>query len=175
MSIPGAVAALAAVLCVLNLVLTFGVIRRLREHTTLLSARGRAALDNPLVEIGTPAEPFSTVTVDDVEIDGGAFTGKTTVAFFSPDCEPCREKLPRFVDYAKSLPNPRESLLVAVVGDRADGRGFIDALSPYANVVSEQPFGPLGRAFGVRMYPTVLQVEPDERNRLVVVDNDVVF
>ncbi|MET7301346.1 hypothetical protein [Embleya sp. NPDC005575] len=160
-------------MCALDLVLTLGVIRRLREHAELLSSGGGSG--DPLdMAVGEEVGEFSTSMVDGEPLTRGMLAEETLVAFFSPGCEPCREKLPRFVEHARTLPGGRDRVLAAVVGDAGEAAAFVAELSPFARVVVEAgPDDALGRAFRARSYPTLLRVAPDDAGRLVVTANRV--
>ena len=98
--------AVVGVLCLIDLVLTLGVVRRLRDHTSRLTAMNAAALDIPsdaLRAPGTPVDPFTVTDIDGVDRSLGDLAEPTLVAFFAPDCPACEEKLPAFLAYA-SLP-----------------------------------------------------------------------
>ncbi|MGW4638166.1 redoxin domain-containing protein [Sphaerisporangium sp. NPDC004334] len=164
---------LVGVLCVLNLILMVGVIKRLREHTELLSGMdGRGGL-RPSIGVGDEVGPFSASTVDGTELSRASVTDDTVVAFFSPNCQPCREKLPRFVEYSRSLPRGRDQAVAVVISsDPGEAIDFTTKLSPAAVVVVEAPDGPVSKAFEVKAYPTLLRVAP-ANGRLVVTEEDV--
>ena len=68
------------VLCLADLLLTFGVIRRLRQHSALLASRGDAPVATRL-SIGESPGPFTAVTTDGVDLTSHA--GFRIAAFFS--------------------------------------------------------------------------------------------
>ncbi|GAA2230085.1 hypothetical protein GCM10010232_15480 [Streptomyces amakusaensis] len=159
-------------LCTLDLVLTLGVIKRLREHTELLTAPP----PTPAIPVGGSVADFAATTVDGEPLSGAMFAQDTLVAFFSPGCGPCEEKLPAFVSYARSADgagSPEDRPVAVVVGDRDAAAGFVSRLSPVARVVVEDPGGPMGLAFKAEMFPTLLKVAPDDGGSLVVTDNQV--
>lgn len=161
---------LVGVLCLVDLVLTIGVVRRLREHTQLLANHG-----GPKASIGTGAEvgEFHTLETDGTALDRSAFDGPTIVGFFSTTCRPCREKLPDFVEFARHIPGGRSRVLAVVVGD-VDTEPFTSRLTPVARLVVEpDPSAPVCRAFAVAAFPSVLMVEPDGEGTPVVRDEQV--
>jgi thiol-disulfide isomerase/thioredoxin len=164
---------LVGIVGLLNLVLTVGVIRRLREHTLLLSNPTSIGGVGPLAELGQEIDEFSTVTVNGEPLDRDGLLSETLVGFFTPDCQPCKERLPSFVDFARSMPGGPGRVLAAVVGDGDEAAEMLAALRPVAQVVVEERGGPLVTAFRVRAFPTVVKVAPDSSGRLVVVDNQV--
>src|SRR4051794_3660234 len=96
-----AAAVMVAIVCtVLNLVLTFGVIRKLREHDTLIAG---AASDHGHAEATAPpgatVAAVSATTVDGRRVSSPSADGTLLVGFFSPDCRPCEETIPEFIRY----------------------------------------------------------------------------
>ncbi|MEU3414616.1 TlpA disulfide reductase family protein [Streptomyces sp. NPDC006658] len=157
--------ALVGLLCLLDLTLTLGVIKRLREHTALLTdLNGGPASIKQGEEVGE----FTAATVDGEALTRAELSDETLVAFFSPTCGPCQEKMPKFVEYVSALPGGRDRAVAVVVGKPEESAGFVDALSPVARVVRETPDGVLGAAFKARAYPLVLAVGADREGRVVV-------
>jgi thiol-disulfide isomerase/thioredoxin len=159
----------------LNLLLTVGVIRRLRQHAAALSRLvGSAASPAPALAfagIGQAVGEFSTATVDGQPMDHSRLSGETLVGFFSPHCERCKLQLPDFIAAARSRQGGPDRVLAAVVGAADEATDLVAALQPVARVVVESHGGPLGTAFGVTAYPTVVTVAPDGDGRVVVVAN----
>ncbi|QIS07980.1 hypothetical protein [Nocardia arthritidis] len=158
---------LVGLLCALDLLLTVGVIKRLREHTDLLSNRDRA----PMIGVGEEIGEFEASTVDGERLSTELLGDETLVAFFSPSCGPCKEKLPKFVAYARAAEIPRP--VAVVVGAAHEAEEFVAALRPVARVVVESADGAMGTAFRAQAYPTVLKVGPDRWGKLVVQANRV--
>lgn len=151
-------------LCALDLILTLGVVKRLREHTELLSA---VSGPPPALAVGDEVGAFSAATVDGEPVSREALADGTLVGFFSPSCRPCREKLPDFVRLARS--GGRSRTLAVVVGDAEEAVPFVTELRSVARVVVEQSSAePVGAAFKAAAYPTVLRVGADDDGRLVV-------
>lgn len=158
-------------LCVLDLVLTLGIVKRLREHTEMLA--NSSAVDTYTINVGESVGAFTASSVDGEEVTHQLPQDDTLVAFFSPTCGPCKDKLPKFVEHVERHGIARERVLVTVVGDAEESRGFIEQLRPVARVVSERPDGSLTAAFKVKAFPTVLRVSPDGAGGTVVTANDV--
>lgn len=161
---------LTGMLSVLNLVLTVGVVKRLREHTGILAD---AANPGTAIGAGEPVGEFATSTVDGESLVKADLVGDTLVAFFSTTCEPCEEKLPKFIDFARTLHGGRDQALAVVVGDPSLASWQIADLALVARVVVEETDGAVSTAFGVRGYPTVLQVGPGRDGQLVVTEDKV--
>ncbi|MEV0385478.1 hypothetical protein [Nonomuraea sp. NPDC050643] len=155
-----AVVALVGALCVVDLVLTLGVVRRLREHTKLLDALYEAVdlMGGPpaaggRLGVGDVAGDFEVTTADGARLTRDLLPEGTVVAFLSPDCRGCHERLPAFASWAAGQ---NRSRVLAVVDDRAgDPTEMIATLRPVAQVIVD---GAMSGAFGVQAYPTFLQV-----------------
>ena len=173
-----------------NLLLTLGVVRRLREHTSqLANIPGPTGATGPA--IGSTVAAFATRTLDGEPITRDGLADQTLVAFFSPGCAPCEELRPAFVRHAATLPGGRERVLAVLtapdgpgpdrapgqiqgqvqgqVQGHAEGQAQVHAeavaeLAAVARVVVEAPGAELvGAAFGVRRYPTLCVVGADGR------------
>jgi hypothetical protein len=136
---------LACALGLLNLTLSIGVIRRLREHSQRL-------IDG---SIGTGV----TTTVGGERTARDALTDDTLVGFFTPNCAPCDERLPLFVSAATDLPRGRRQAIAVIVGPAETCREYVSALSPVAQVVVEEPEGVLVDAFGVGGFPATCRLD----------------
>jgi hypothetical protein len=163
---------LVGVVALLDLILTVGVIRRLREHTALLSNPPGAGGPR-FMEVGQEIEAFATVTIDGQPLGRDTFSGETLIGFFTPQCQPCKAQLPSFVDYARSTPGGPTRVLAAVIGEDDEVADMVTTLRPVAQVVVESRGGPLVTAFHIRAFPTVAKVAPDGGGRVIVVDNQV--
>jgi len=157
--VPHLVAALVLVgaLALLNLLLTYGLIRRLREQAALLTelAGGAGAPpDDGTHPAGSAVGPFRAEALDATVVDAAWFDRPTLVGFLSPGCAPCAELLPRFAEAAATT----RALAVVEPGPDDDG-AYRAALAGRATVVAgEQARAVLG-AFGVRAFPAVCRVD----------------
>src|SRR4051794_33743615 len=150
---------LVGVLGLLNLLLTSGVIRRLREHTELLSKRGDGGGPDLMSRPGTTVGPFAATTVDGETVSRDALLDDTLVGFFTPNCKPCIEQLPRFVAAARALPHGYRQALAVVVGTAEQATEYASQLRSVAQVVVEDGQGDVTGAFAVRGYPAVCTVD----------------
>ncbi|MFC5830680.1 hypothetical protein [Nonomuraea insulae] len=148
-------------LCVLNLVFTYGVIRRLREHGDVLAAGvDCGAGPEPLLAVGEFVGEFSAVTTEGEPIDRDSLPGRTTIAFFSTDCDFCHEQLPVFIDWAAGCSDGSTGLLAVIEGAREDTAGMVADLRPVAKVVTvADPAAGIVTAFRVRAFPSFLHIE----------------
>ncbi|CCH28382.1 hypothetical protein ABZ816_28770 [Actinosynnema sp. NPDC047251] len=162
MSILIAVTALLAVLCVFNIFLTVGVIRRLRDKT---AAAERARPEPPKVMMpnGSPVGTFTASTVDEEQVGTAVFAGgPTLVGVFAHGCTSCDERLPEFVTTAQNFPGGRDRVLALVIGSAEDVVDKRAALAPVAKVVlEERPGGPFATAFQVKGYPAFALVDAE--------------
>jgi thiol-disulfide isomerase/thioredoxin len=154
MGVLGAAVALTAAIGGLNLLLLYGVIRRLRTHSELLASLSGPATDGPALH--AHVAPFAVSTVDGRELSHAALHEDTLVGFFAPDCAPCEELLPRFIEQAQGTPR-----VVAVVAEGPGEDGYVARLQPVATVVGGAGAAQLAAAFGVRGFPTLCRVDGD--------------
>ncbi|SEL43193.1 TlpA disulfide reductase family protein [Nonomuraea pusilla] len=144
-------------LCLVNLVLTLAVIRRLRVHTLRLAELGPATRA-PLVQPGTRLGDFSATAVEGETVSRAFFSGPSVVAVFSTECASCHERLPEFTSYlAETRP---ERVLAVVTGDPGEAGRFTRELTA-ATVVLEPMGGPVSRALQVSQFPSFYLVDGD--------------
>ncbi|MEV7806795.1 TlpA disulfide reductase family protein [Microbispora sp. NPDC088329] len=148
-----ALVVLVGVLCVLDLLLTLGVIRRLRVHGEMLAARP-AAQPEPMLAAGGTARPFSAVTVDGVPLSDTSLADPTLLGVFSTGCPACVERLPLFVERARAFPGGRDHVVAVVVGPEDAAAEDVRELRPVAHVVVEDHGGAVARAFRVTGFPS---------------------
>jgi thiol-disulfide isomerase/thioredoxin len=143
-------------LVVVNLILTLGILRRLRAP----AEAGVTTLSGPAVEPTLPdvdSEPgdFTALTPDGEKLTAAHLTGTTLVGFFATDCASCKELIPRFMDYAQAMPGGREQVLVVIDGDPVVAGKLGVLLSTVARLIVEPDEGPVASAFRIRFFPTV--------------------
>lgn len=147
---------LVGAVALLNLLLTVGVIRRLRQHTEQLSTAGGFGGPAPAVmlEAGARAEDFAATTTDGEPVSRELLSGQTLVGVFTPGCGACEERLPEFLDRATAFPGGRSQVLAVVAGEAEAVRPYRDKLAPVARVVVEPPMnGTLTTALKVQGFP----------------------
>lgn len=157
-----AAVALLGLLCLLNLLLVFAVVRRLRVHTERLNhlqAGAGPLLGDAYVEAGAQVGEFAVVDVEGAPLSRATLESGTLVGFFSPGCKPCEELLPAFTAYAAGL--GRDKVVAVVDGAVGAGAlGYLERLAPVARVVMESAGGgPLQQAFAVRGFPVVFMID----------------
>jgi hypothetical protein len=155
----GATVAVLGALCLLNLLLTFGVVRRLREHTELLS-RG-AVPDVPVLGLlaGERVTAFSALTVDGELLTG--ISGLRVAGFFSSGCSACPEQVGPFTGYLADNRVPRESVLSVVITSGDDLPSYIDRLAEAGRICVARPDSEVVRAFKVSGFPAFGLLDDD--------------
>jgi thiol-disulfide isomerase/thioredoxin len=156
-----AAVAVVGLLCLVDLVLTFGVIRRLREHTKQLSNLPQGMVSPLGVAVGEAPGDFTASSTTGETLSRAQLTGPTLVGFFSPGCEPCAAELPRFVERARTMPGGAQQVLAVVDGGAGDVSEYREHLDQVARVVVEPHGGPLQTAFRLAAYPTIYLLGDD--------------
>lgn len=157
-------AALLAALCLLNLLLTVGVIRRLKEHTELIqNMPGTGPPPEVMLPAGERVGEFAAETEDGVRVARGELTAETLVGVFSPGCGACAEQMPEFIERAGGNARGRDAVLAVVVGDREEYAAQIERLSAVARVVVENPGGEVSAALGVQGFPAFARLDASGR------------
>ncbi|MGB2568610.1 TlpA family protein disulfide reductase [Micromonospora citrea] len=147
---------LVGILGLFNLLLTAGVVRRLREHAELISksaGRGQGA-DPGLLAPGESAEPFAAESVAGRQIALTDLVPGSVVAFFSPSCQPCKERAPEFAAYAAGRPPGAEPTVAVVVASEAEAEEMTALLSPVTEVVTGAAAEKVAAAFRTESYPS---------------------
>lgn len=152
----GAVALVGA-LCLLDLLLTLGVIRRLREQATMLTLPRLTAEPGIGLGAGQAPAPFSVTGADGTAVTGPA--GLRVVAFFSTTCQACPAGVRAFIGYLRAHPVDEAEVLVVVTGEGADSAPYLADLAEVGHVHAEPTDGPLSEAFAVRMVPAFFTLD----------------
>jgi hypothetical protein len=138
-------------LCAFDLLLSLGVIRRLREHSEVL--RQLTAMTSAVtVPVGQTVDAFDATTHTGRVVSRSSLPARTLVGFFSPSCTACHEALPEFVDYARRF---QGSVLSVAVGDDRETAELVERLAALGDVVVERDGGPVALAFGVSGLPAL--------------------
>jgi thiol-disulfide isomerase/thioredoxin len=147
--------AVLAVLVVLNLLLTFAIIGRVRFLQDFVEKA--MAKDPALPQPGDPVGRFEVTTPEgELLTDNALRSGVTLVGFFAPKCEPCATLRAQLLKTPPSLP------LMAFVDGRADdpeARELGTALSRIARVAYAVKEDSVSRAFRSAGFPTLIRVE----------------
>lgn len=147
----------------LNLLFTYGVIRRLKEHTRQIDAisAGHSRRMSPMREPGQEPDGFA----DQVTTDGQRLARddlrNMLVGFFSPGCVPCQDQSRVFAQQAAML-GPGRTLAV-VAGNAETAADLLRTLEPATRVLVEPDDGTVQRAFAVSGYPALCVLDDDGR------------
>lgn len=156
-----AAVAIVAVLCAFNLLLSFGVIRRLRQHTEQLNQLSPHDLA-PGLRAGEQVGRFTATATTGESLSRESLAEQTLVGFFSPGCQPCATQLPAFIARARTIPGGASRALAVVAsagaGDEAD---YVDRLAPVTRVVVEGHQGALQSAFKNTGFPMIYLIAGD--------------
>jgi thiol-disulfide isomerase/thioredoxin len=153
---------LVAAMALLNLLLTLGMMRRLREQAELLSTRGSGSgADDGVMPAGSTIGEFVTSAVDDTTVTSGDLSKGAAVGFFSPQCQPCRDRVPEFIAFLESVPADGRQAVAVVIGDRADTAEMVAQLRPVARVVTGEAAEPIVKAFDTKGYPALYRMGDD--------------
>ncbi|MFB4284547.1 hypothetical protein ACBJ59_55405 [Nonomuraea sp. MTCD27] len=155
-------------LVLVDLLLTFGVIRRLREHTTRLATL-RDGLEGPRPGLrpGAPVGAFpATATTRGATFSPAALrNGTGIVAFHSLGCHSCEEDVSALAGRMAEAAGrgwSGHAVLAGSAGDVASDphvAELADRIGEAGEVIVEAFQGPLQTAFDVSVYPTYFVVE----------------
>lgn len=171
MSVLVAAVVVVGALCLLDLLLTLGVIRRLREHTSLLSAAGGDARPVIGLPVGELPGAFAAVLTTTGELVPDT-TGLRMIAFFSASCSTCPEKVPPFMDYLSAHRMARESVLAVVANRDGAPVPYLERLAEVTRVCVGPDTGEVAGAFRVSGFPAFCLLGAD--GTLVASDYDPV-
>ncbi|MDA0637660.1 hypothetical protein OUY22_29995 [Nonomuraea sp. MCN248] len=140
-------------LCLINLVLTLAVIRRLRDHTERLGVLQAGDPSQALLAPGTSLPTLRAESVDGETIDSRV-TSPEVVALLSTECSVCLEQLPDLVGLITDRRLDRPAAVAVIMGDdSAQAEQLVEKLLPIASVVRQPWGGPIEKAFQARAFP----------------------
>ncbi|MFE0153531.1 TlpA family protein disulfide reductase [Nonomuraea sp. NPDC059007] len=145
-------------LCLLNVLLTYSVIRSLNRT-------GPDPSERLSIMPGEAVGDFEVATTTGRPLSTAALGETTLIGFFAPGCSPCEEAFPPFVEFAQGWTG--NVLAVIVTADRVEAGTMISAAEEAADVVVEPIDGQLCRAFGLRGTPAIRIV----RDRKILHEN----
>ncbi|MET7469820.1 hypothetical protein ACFYON_19825 [Micromonospora sp. NPDC005686] len=141
----------------LNLIFTLGVVRRLREHSQLLAQpHGGTGSNEGLFPAGERIDDFTAHTVQGAVVNRAMLPRGAVVAFFSPNCQPCIEKVPDFIEYASAQPDgPSRVFAVVAAADDFETKDMVRQLSPVATVLAAKGGQPMLDVFKGSGFPAI--------------------
>lgn len=143
-----------------NLILLYGVIRRLREHSEKLASVGQSGVSpGKLIKAsGESVGNFTAMSVDGTKFDNASLESQATVGFFLSDCAPCKELMPSFIERASSAKSGPQNFYAVLVGDSWESETFYSALRDSATITLASYEDSVVKAFGVEGFPAVCTV-----------------
>jgi hypothetical protein len=153
------VVAIVGALCLIDLLLTLGVIRRLREHTAMFTTMQPREMGVTALNDGEFPQPFRATDADSINVKGPA--GLRIVAFFSTTCPVCPVRVPTFADYVRAHPVGQDEALAVVTGEPDGWMSYLADLAEVAHVCTEELGGPISRAFAVQGFPAFFVLGAD--------------
>jgi thiol-disulfide isomerase/thioredoxin len=157
-----AIVVLLSVLVVANMLLTWGMVRRLRVLQEQVAAGGHPSPENGL-HPGDPAPDFTALTpAGDTVTRDEVVSGETVLVFMSPHCEACEEHLPTVRELGRVVGGP--AALAVVDGTREESGHLLDGLQGAVPVL----FAPRGASdlfdrYQVVTFPSSYVVGADGR------------
>ncbi|MET9325050.1 hypothetical protein ABZX75_33675 [Streptomyces sp. NPDC003038] len=147
-----------------HLLVTFGLVRRLRLHTDLLNHLTQNT--SHLLPDHSPLPAFTAPTTDGTTISHTRLRHPAALALLAVDCPHCQTSLPAFTAYIRSAGYARDQVLAVVTaGDHTAPtarQDMLDALAPLATVVCEPATGgTITTALKVQAFPTFYLTHPD--------------
>jgi hypothetical protein len=144
-----AAVAVCATLTLINLVLLFAVIRKLRDQPQ------QPQFVPQTMNTGTLVRRFETTTTTGATITEESLTS-TVAAFVSPSCPPCRDLVASIREMVPRLGDP---LLLVVVEELDDATRAAVAGVDGVTVVADDQSTAVTSAFGVSSFPTVARLQ----------------
>jgi thiol-disulfide isomerase/thioredoxin len=156
---------LVGLLCAVDLLLTFAVLRRLREHGEKLGRLPDVVDDDFLGFdrdrlLGAKLPEFSTETVQGAVVSRESVSGSVELmGFFRPGCSPCHEQAPHFIAEARAIGEGKALALVAASGSDADE--MVQTFEAVADVVLDPTSREVLRGLEISAFPTFLRLDAD--------------
>lgn len=151
-----AVAVIGAGLLI-NLTLTFVLVRRMRQHGEQHASDPAFGRFTAFVPVGTKVPAFTVRTISGETRTLADLSGASSlVAFMSPGCPQCKKQLPAFREFAQAVPGGAAQVLViirSVAGNQA-APYLVRELDGLASVAFESGDGPAHRALSIKVFPS---------------------
>jgi thiol-disulfide isomerase/thioredoxin len=165
MSYLAAAVVILGLLCLVNLALTFVLIRRV---SGLSAQPGGPAGFRPASRVlppGSQVPGFAVTTVSGTTRSLDDLAGsRSLLGFFSLGCPPCRDAVPEFIDFARTIPGGTSQVLAIVCGPEGTAaESLARELHDAASVVIEPRQGPAAKAFQVSGYPRFFVLDDSGR------------
>jgi hypothetical protein len=157
-----AIVVLLALLVVANMLLTWGVLRRLRTLQAQVDAGGAPPMGNGL-HPGDEAPDFSALTPAGDEITRDEVVrGETALVFLSPHCEACETHLPAVRELGRAGGSP--AALAVIDGTREESGHLLEGLQGDVPVLfAPRDSTDMLERYQVNAYPSSYVVGADGR------------
>jgi hypothetical protein len=138
----------------LNLVLTAGMIRRIKDHEQRLSEIGTGEGEAPAAQppVGAPVPDFTVSTTTGQQITNTELGKDGYIGFFAVGCPPCEQQLPDFVRFLHGVDGT--PALIVIEAPTAEAAASYLAAADGMPVVVDTGDGLVGR-FGVNRFPSM--------------------
>lgn len=155
MSIVIAAIVLVGALCLFDLLLTFAVLRRLREHTAELE---RLSAGGPRVpKFDRDALVGRSLPESAATAIGGAPV--SVVGFFAAGCEPCHKQAPELAAWAGEPAGTGGRAVAVVTGTGADVDELLAILGDAVTVIAGPDSSRVAMELGVDVFPTFVRTD----------------
>ncbi len=109
------------IISIFNLILTFGLIRKISKITSMPDFE-----DVPTLDVGTQAPDFNAETLDGTSSNLAAFASQQTAFIFvSPTCTPCIEKIPAIHKIEPRAKRHGVNIVLVSLADKSETQGFV--------------------------------------------------
>jgi thiol-disulfide isomerase/thioredoxin len=156
-----AIAVIAGVISLINLVLVLGVIKRLRETPAGNSQAHGTEEFSPIAFPGRTVPPFVVRTTTGEQITEASLSGNTLVGFFSPGCATCKVRIPDFLILARRLERESGRAIAVVTSADNGGAEIVAKLESAAQVCVGEDGEGLQVALEVGGFPAFALFEDD--------------
>lgn len=144
---------LLAVLCLGNLLLTFAVLRRLREHEQRLAGLGPAGPPAAEELVGRTMPRFTGTSTRGEPVSD---TAGRLVGFFSAACSSCHEQAAAFAGHPDA---GRVAFVVLEPAPEADRAAILRALGDSPTVLVDPTSKAVAEQLGVRAFPLLMRTD----------------
>jgi peroxiredoxin len=153
------------VLCLVNLALTFALVRRVSGLSAQPGGPAGFRPAWPALPPGSQVPGFTVTTVSGATRSLDDLAGsRSLLGFFSLGCPPCQDAVPEFIDFARTIPGGTSQVLAIVCGPKGTAaEGLARELHGAASVVVEPRRGPVATAFQVSGYPRFFVLDESGR------------
>ncbi|MBC6459168.1 TlpA family protein disulfide reductase [Actinomadura sp. HBU206391] len=149
-------------LVALNLLLTFGIVRRLRTYESERSQGHGMSEKAPGLPLGAEVSAFTAETTQGRKVTAEDLSGeRTLVGFFSTDCGVCLPRVPSFVAAVRDRSAETTRALAVIKSGDEDPAELLAALKDDVEVVLHTGPGGIGSAFAADAFPWFYLVGPD--------------